>query len=182
MKHQSLSSVPSLPTTALRVNLIPRLMFAGHSPQLMRLLPKRKPTIRMKADERSHIHVSKAYEELYDLSPNKKKEKLRTARLSHRTLITHRSSSTSRCSLFPTEISRQSSLKPAFRLTVSRASQRCEEVMQRAGSLLVLEKENTQRVINDLDKRGRGAGSPGVRESGRVSARLSRCEAGKSIL
>lgn len=180
MKHQSLSSVPSLPTTALRVNLIPRLMFAGHNPHLMRLLPKRKATIRMRAEERSHVHVSKAYEELYDLSPSKKKEKLRTARLSYRSLATHRSSSTSRCSVFPTELSRQSSLKPGLRLTGSRASQRCEEVMQRAGSLLVLEKENTQRVLNDLERRGKG--SPGVVSSGRATARLSRCEAGQEFL
>ena len=163
----------SLPTTAKRVNLIPRLMFAGHKAELMRLLPHRKPVIRMRAEERSHVHVARAYEELYDLSPNKKKEKLRSARLSSHSVASHRSKSASRSSLFPTELlSRQSSLRPELRLTVQHASQRCLELMQRVESLLVLEKENTQKVVNDLDRRERAV------LSGRTTARLTSCESG----
>lgn len=141
-----------------RVNLIPRLMFTGHSAELQSLLPHRKPTIRTRANARTHLHVPRCYDDLYDLSPRKKKAKLREARLCSRSSLLRSTSVPRRELLFSTETPLpKHSLRAASVLSHTsafRSSELITEVITKASALFATEKENTIKIKEELEKRG----------------------------
>lgn len=147
-----------------RFNLIPRLMFAGHSAELQALLPARKPTLRLRASAlfRSHVHVSRCYDALYDLSPRRKKTKLLTARLFPSSPLLRSSTLSRKDLLFPTEtvMSARSPAQFSQNRPCSMLSRhRCSQIITRVEEVYMAEKENTCRIKNELGSRTRRGNS-----------------------
>lgn len=119
-----------------RFQLLPRNMFQGHRAEFRGLLPAHKPRLRLRASRFPHSHVEKSYDELYDPAPDRKKAKLRAARL--HIGLAHS---------IEEYAQRRHSLTPSIRGKLA------ERVVCYTSDCFNCEKENTSRLMSEYKRR-----------------------------